>query len=297
MFIKLHEPTRYQQFLLAAEHRTALNDYDRHQLFNYLRGQEGERYFYELVKTSAGVKLWDISLDYRKGSQYDFLIFDKRIVYHFDVKNFTGSYKLVNQQFVSQQGYVHADVLSQLNKAHYKLEEFLKSQLIQMKVVSRVLFVNHQYELPDAHVPDKVLLPHQVQEVVQYIHTIRPSQEHVTIADKIKACHRNELVKERIHYYAFEDYRQGIRCEQCRQLSMIPDCKKRYISCINCRYRVDNKTALLALIKEMFLLKNDALSAAEVSRWSGIPQQTVRRIMADLCHTSGANKNRQYILK
>ncbi|TDM12091.1 nuclease-related domain-containing protein [Macrococcus lamae] len=297
MFVKLHEPNDYQKFLLAAEHRMNLNDHDYHKLFTYIKGFEGESYFYKLINDTECVKLWDISLDYRKGSQYDFLIFDKGTLYHFDVKNFTGSYQLVDRQFVSEKGNVHTDVVSQLSKAHHKLESFLKSQQIKYQLVSRVLFVNHDYRLSTDTIPKSVLLPHQVDEVVHYIQSIEPLQEHRAAAEKILAYHNNELVQERIHYYPFDNFKGGIRCGKCRRLSMIPDLKKKYICCTNCHHRVNNKTALCSLILEMSLLKNDSLSAAEVRKWSGMPLRTVQRMMSDSCHKQGQYKNMRYHLK
>ncbi|TDM00702.1 nuclease-related domain-containing protein [Macrococcus carouselicus] len=297
MFLKIHEPNTYQKFLLAAEHRTILHDYDQHKLFTYSKGVEGETYFHEQLKNTECVKIWDLRLDYLSGCQFDFLIFDKSTIFHIDIKNYTGSYQLVNQQFVSANGHVHADVISQLNKAHYKLEMFLKKQYIPYKLVSRILFVNCDYDLAVTTVPQNVLLPHQVENVVRHIQSIEPLREHQATAEKIISYHNDDLIQERIHYYPFREYKGGIRCEKCRRLTMTPDYNKRYIFCSNCRHRIDNKTALLQLIKEMSLLKNDSLQAAEVSNWSGMPHQTVKRMMSNACHSKGANKNRQYILK
>ncbi|ULG71582.1 nuclease-related domain-containing protein [Macrococcus brunensis] len=297
MFVKIHEPTDYQKFLLAADQRLILNDHDDMKLSTYLRGIEGETAFYELIKHSICIKLWDFNLRYKGSSQYDFLIWHKDTLFHFDIKNFTAHYKIVNHQFVSERDYVHTDVTSQLNKAYYKLETFLKNQQVKAKVVSKTIFINPGFNLSADSVPDHVILPHQIEKLIEFISSIVPQPVHSIHAEKMKLFHYSGAHFDRIHYYPFEEYKQGMRCPKCRRLTILHQQKKRYVTCQHCQHRIDNQTALIHLMKEMTLPKNDALTSTEVSVWSGFPKSTVRGIVQKICTKEGANKNRTYQLK
>lgn len=93
MFIKVHHPDQYIQYLLAVEDRITLQENDRINLFRYKSGLSGERMFYNLLKNILeGIKIWDITLDNNGSSQYDFLIVVDKVIYHFDVKNYSGVY-------------------------------------------------------------------------------------------------------------------------------------------------------------------------------------------------------------
>ncbi|TDM13983.1 nuclease-related domain-containing protein [Macrococcus bovicus] len=296
MFIKIHEPSEFQQFLLAAEQRLILNDHDDMKLSNYLRGIAGESLFYELIKNTDCIKLWDFHLKYRGSSQYDFLIWHQDTLLHFDIKNFTGHYKIINQQFVSERDYVHTDVTSQLNKAHYKLESFLKHQQMASKVISKTVFINPDFSLAAENIPQHVILPQQSQKVAEFISSIVPLPIHSTYAERMRMFHYSGAHYDRIHYYPFDSYTKGMRCDKCRKLMMQHQPKKRYVRCQHCQHRSDNKTAMIHLLNEMSLLKNDSLTTAEVSQWSGFSKATVRRLLQEICAKNGANKNRTYQL-
>ncbi|MGV2875489.1 nuclease-related domain-containing protein [Macrococcus capreoli] len=115
MFLKLHAPDDYINYLLTAEFRTTLDHNDYRNLQQYKRGLQGERKFYNLIKDIKGIVcLWDLVLNINGEVQYDFLIISNKRIIHIDIKNYSGIYHYQDGNFQNESGYVHQGLISQL---------------------------------------------------------------------------------------------------------------------------------------------------------------------------------------
>ncbi|ULG73588.1 nuclease-related domain-containing protein [Macrococcus brunensis] len=168
MFLTRHQPSEYIHYLLAADKRVALSQADDRVLKNYLKGYEGEKYFYERSCGYGGLKLWDVSLMSPGLAQYDFIHIYNGKVYHFDIKNYTGNVRRVGQQFVSDGDYYYQDIFSQLNRADFYLSNFLRTHGFQNEVISRIVFINPQLTLIEDAPDPRIVKPSQVEQVIHF---------------------------------------------------------------------------------------------------------------------------------
>lgn len=168
MFIKTHLRSDYYRYLQAVEGRQTLDDVDHLNRRNYTKGIDGEKAFYTLLMPCGGIKLWDLALRTPALSQYDFLVIYGQTLFHFEVKNFSGQYRIVNHQFVSEHDHVHHDVLSQLNRAHYHLQKVLMKNGFDLKVVSKVVFVNEDFHLSGPIEQQDIIMKSGLKEISRF---------------------------------------------------------------------------------------------------------------------------------
>lgn len=156
MLLKPHLPDEYINYLLAAQHRIVFNSVDEHQLTKYMLGVEGENRFFGMP-SDHNVKLRDLTLELNGRAQYDIIVICNQKVFHFDIKNFSGTYKLQNEHFISKRGNVHTDLLSQLTRAETILQNFSHHHQFHYKVIGRIVFINTNFRLKQYNGSDKIL--------------------------------------------------------------------------------------------------------------------------------------------
>ncbi|WP_414054694.1 nuclease-related domain-containing protein [Macrococcus equi] len=170
MLLKRHQRTFYYHYLCKINGRTLLEDIDYQNLKHYLLGFDGEYAFFESIKDFDDlVRIWDFTLDVFGTAQYDFLFIANNTVIHIDIKNYSGLYRFGNGNFISDKGYVHQGLISQLDRAHRKLEQFIHLHAYDYKVSSRILFINSEFKLKGYNGNEQNVFFNLIPEVVTYL--------------------------------------------------------------------------------------------------------------------------------
>lgn len=116
MFVKLRDLNNYERYLLEVKDRIQIDKYDSDKLFTLEKGILGEEYFYERIKDcEGGAKIWDLRLNIKGESQYDFIIVSNKKIVHIDTKYYEGKYNYNNGVFMSENNYV-------INNPLYRLD-------------------------------------------------------------------------------------------------------------------------------------------------------------------------------
>ncbi|TDM39604.1 NERD domain-containing protein [Macrococcoides goetzii] len=297
MFLKLYDFSDYEQYLWEVKNRIELDSFDESQLYTFERGYMGERICYEALKgTRGGVKLWNVRIRSNGEVQFDFLLIKDRFIIHIDVKNFAGPYTFSNNNFVSENNYVNANPLVQLDKAEKKLKYFCYKNNIDYQVKSYVLFINPTFELSGLEHTDKLLYSTDVSRIVKMLGKGEPTNEELYIGELLKKHHHPNSKYERIHYYPFNALKPGMKCPECRKFLPIVSGRQRIVRC-DCGYKTPKNKLVLDAFRTIKILKNDAVTTADISRYTGIGKTTIRNVLKSEFETYGKNKGRKYRVK
>ncbi|UTH17044.1 nuclease-related domain-containing protein [Macrococcus epidermidis] len=295
MFIKVHHPDQYIQYLLAVEDRITLQENDRINLFRYKSGLSGERMFYNLLKNILeGIKIWDITLDNNDSSQYDFLIVVDKVIYHFDVKNYSGVYTYKNDNFISENGRNYKNIMAQLDAAHDRLIRIVELNNWGYKVESKIIFINKQFSIRNYDGNPLILFHNQIDSFIQYLLKRKTYKNDLYVAEKLVEL-SNPKVFERIYYYPFEKMKSGPRCPKCLQINKVEALNKfKTVSCA-CGHTYEKSEMLHNIIDDLFHINQGIIKTKDVVYWSGVPERSVRRFLKQNYHSQGSNKNRSYV--
>ncbi|UBH08923.1 hypothetical protein [Macrococcus armenti] len=122
MFVKTYFPSSYVKYLFEVKGRIALDNFDEAQFKRLYSGY----------------------------------------LFHFDIKNFSGHYAFINNNFVSERNYVIKDHIALFNGAHIKLKQFCMKNNPDYKILSYVVFINSDFAVTGfnghSHILFKVIL-------------------------------------------------------------------------------------------------------------------------------------------
>lgn len=293
MLLKRHQRTFYYHYLCKVNGRIVLEDIDCQNLKNYLRGFDGEYAFFECIKDFDDlVRIWDLTLDVFGTAQYDFLFVANELVIHIDIKNYSGLYRFDNGNFISQKGYVHQGLLSQLDRAHRKLEQFLAHHGFDYKVSSRILFVNPEFKLKGYNGNEQIVFFNQMADVISYLKTLVSTDADLQLG-LLLVDHHVEKAYNRVHYYDYQRMEKGVRCVKCDTFGMFYEKSQRMMQCI-CGFEVGKKEYILEAIEDVSLFKNGNFTRKDLEEYIGVNQATLKRYLSKYCTKTGSTKNAKY---
>ncbi|MGK0555274.1 nuclease-related domain-containing protein [Macrococcus capreoli] len=296
MLLKRHQRSFYYHYLCKVNGRIVLEDIDYQNLKNYLRGFDGEYAFFECIKDFDDlVRIWDLTLDVFGTAQYDFLFVANETVIHIDIKNYSGLYRFDNGNFISQKGYVHQGLLSQLDRAHRKLEQFIAHHKFDYKVSSRILFVNPEFKLQGYNGNEQIVFFNQMKDVVSYLKSLVSNEADLKLG-LILVDNHVEKEYNRVFYYKYELMEKGVRCVQCDMFGMFFEKSQRTMQCI-CGHEVKKKEYIIEAIEDVSLFKNGSFTRKEVERYTGVNATTLKRYLRKYCEKVGSYKDAHYRYK
>ncbi|WP_414050664.1 nuclease-related domain-containing protein [Macrococcus animalis] len=296
MLLKRHHRTFYYQYLCKLNGRIIFEDLDYQNLRQYLKGFEGEYAFFEYIKDFKQlVRIWDLTLDIFGTAQYDFIFVANDTLIHIDIKNYTGLYRFDNGNFISQKGYVHQGLLSQLDRAHRKLEQFIKLHTFEYNVSSRILFVNPEFKLKGYNGNEKIVFFNQMTDVISYLKTLVSNDVDLKLG-LLLVDHHVEKEYNRVHYYDYEFIEKGVKCLKCGSFGMFEEKSQRTMKCI-CGHQVGKKEYIIEAIEDINLFKNGSFTRKELEEYTGVNGATLKRYLSVYCNKIGSTKSARYQYK
>lgn len=293
MFVKTYEPSSYVKYLFEVKGRITLDDFDEAQYKRLYSGYTGEKQFYERIKNCGSTKLWDLRLDYHGEVQYDFLVIHDGYLFHFDIKNFSGHYSFIDNNFVSEQNYVIKDPISQFNGAHIKLKHFCMKHNLDYKILSYVVFINPDFIVTGFNGHSHILFHKDVDRIVNAL--IKPSNDvDIRALTTLSKFHKKDSKNERICYYPFNDMKKGIKCPSCKNFLRPFHNKERRIIC-ECGRRVTKQEAVHIAFDTIALLKQSHVKTSEIVDFTGIGKTTIKKIMSKNYASVGKICGKAYI--
>ncbi|WP_414055512.1 nuclease-related domain-containing protein [Macrococcus equi] len=293
MLLKRHQRTFYYHYLYKINGRTFLEDIDYQNLKHYLLGFDGEYAFFESIKDFDDlVRIWDITLDVFGTAQYDFLFIANNTVIHIDIKNYSGLYRFDNSNFISDKGYVHQGLITQLDRAHRKLEQFIHIHAYDYKISSRILFINSEFKLKGYNGHEQIVFFNQIPEVVTYLKSLVSNDDDLRLGLLLV---ENHVEKEynRVHYYNYERIEKGVKCIKCGLFGMFQEKSQLMMQCI-CGHMVGKKDDVIEAIEDVSLFKNGSFTKKELEDYTGVNATTLKRYLRKYCEKLRHTKSAMY---
>lgn len=296
MFIKQHYPSDYYQYLLAVDGRLKLHDTDYINIYRYKLGEEGERQFYNRVKNiMEGFKIWDVTLRENGTSQYDFIIVVGGVIYHYDIKNYSGTYTYKNDNFISENGRNYKNILSQLDGAYERLKRIVRQQGWKYTVESRIIFINEKFSIRNYDGNALIMFSNQVENIIQHLKGSTTYKMDLYVAEKLLSLNSPDEF-ERIFYYPIENMTKGIRCPKCKKINSVKVMKKYQNVHCKCGHCYAKSDMLHHVTHELSIINRGKIKENHVTTWSGVPERSVRNFLVKHYQKHGTYRDAYYTL-
>lgn len=295
MFVKLRELNEYERYLLEVKDRIQIDKYDSDKLFTLEKGLSGEEYFYERIKDcEGGAKIWDLRLNMKGVSQYDFIIVSGNKIVHFDTKYYEGKYNYNNGVFMSENNYVINNPLYKLEIQHKKLQELVMKLGFDYEVLSYVIFVGEQFEVIGYKGDKRILFQNDLDKVIKSLKEREVSKEEIQIARYLSEYNYDKGVYERIHYYPFDLMRKGVKCPKCRRFLPLIEKSAKKVRC-TCGREYTKKAIVRFAFDAIHLLKNGSVTSKDVADFTGIGKTTIKKVLSKEYEKIGVNRSTTYL--
>lgn len=254
--------------------RMSFTQEEKRHMFRLKSGYEGELAFSELLPKALISKcliLYDIPMSFDgKSVQYDVIIFSDQIIYHFDIKNYSGDYEDDESRW-RKIGFGEVEnPLYQLERADMLLKRIVKKCGLQTKVESFLVFINPEFYLYQAKPEKRYIFRSQLN---QYFKKISQSSYGVS---QYKTCFLKQLSSyyiEKSPYankveYMLENLEPGLRCHLCRETLIF--LSRRKLFCKNCHKQLNSHEVIRQHIEEYRLLfPHEKITGPKIKKWCG----------------------------
>lgn len=256
------------QMLQALQGRISFSPEMNRQLWNSDSGQAGESAFDCIGAAYEGclVRLNDVVLSVDgKLCQVDALYICDGIFYLFEVKNWTGTFRLENGEFLDGS----ACPLAQLNRSRKILERLLWSLRISAQVEARLVFVGADVCLYGLRPEDPILMAHQLPKFFEEIRRrngnfIQRSDVH--LGERLASCHVADNPYRKLPRYSSENVAVGVMCPICRVGMGVEN--QKMLACPQCGFRELKKCSLKRSVSELnALFPREKQRANQIYRW------------------------------
>lgn len=294
MFVKQRILNAYESYLLEVRDRIQIDKYDNDNLFTLEKGLKGEEYFYERIKhCSGGAKIWDLRINIKGVSQYDFIIVTNRTIIYFDTKYYEGVYNYSNGVFMSEKNYVINNPLYKLDEQHNRLQKLVSKLGVDYQVLSYIIFVGEQFEVVGFKGDKRILFNHDLERITRSLDDKEVSAEDIQIARQLSAYYYDNLYN-RIHYYPYEKMRKGVKCRKCRQFLPPVTKNAKKVKC-TCGAEYNKKELVRLAFDAIYILKNAPVTSTDIVDFTGIGRTTVKKVLSKEYERVGINKATQYL--
>ncbi|QYA44596.1 NERD domain-containing protein [Macrococcoides bohemicum] len=295
MFVKQRELSNYERYLLEVKDRIQIDKYDSDKLFTLEKGLLGEAYFYESIKDcEGGAKIWDLRLNIKGESQYDFIIVSNKKIVHFDTKYYEGKYNYNNGVFMSEYNYVINNPLHKLDIQHNKLQELVRKLGINYEVLSYVIFVGEQFEVIGYKGDKRILFNKDLDRIVESLNECEVTEEEIQIARNLSAYYYDKGVYDRIYYYPFDLMRKGVKCPKCRRFLPLMEKNAKKVRC-TCGCEYTKKEIVRLAFDAIHLLKNTSVTSGDIFDFTGVGKTTIKKVLSREYEKIGVNRSTAYV--
>lgn len=294
--------TREHRILESLDIRLGLPRENTRQLARLRKGHEGEMRFRDFLKAdlrSDCVVLYDLSFESNDSAfQIDCLIVQQREIWHLEVKNFEGDYKLQDNSFYSYALDKRVqNPVGQLERGNVLLNQVLQANGYQFPVKSRVVFVNPRFMLFQCDRPSNIIHPPQLPQFISSLNH-NPSQltsAHFKMVRKLMSALKRESDSSELPAYTFSGLAKGIRCLECRGFLGVSG--KRLV-CDGCGFSESRESGVMRNIAEFDLLfPGEKITTRRMAEWCGgvVNMYALRTILTRFMFPVGRSRHIHYV--
>lgn len=265
------------------------------------KGFDGELQFDNMLEgiNDDWIKIDDLLLEYgHTFFQIDSLIISQKSIYLFDIKNYEGEFIVKGDNWESVKGKEIKNPLHQLSRCETLFNRFLQDLGYHYPVSSYLVFINSQFTLYQAPYPSPIILPTQLNSLIQQLEKLdsRISEKHTTLATKLVSSSSTNYPNAFIPKYEFEELEKGVVCKFCKNL--IIEKNDWLVVCHKCGQSEDIESAILRSLEDYcFLFPEKKITTADLLTWCAIfkSKRTIHRILVKNLKRIGQGKYSYYV--
>lgn len=268
--------------------RMNLSTQEKQQYIRLLKGHEGEKQFYQLIKnnhTTNSIFLHDLLLQSNNSLfQIDHILIHAQTIFSFEVKNYEGEFIIENGNwYVKSTKQEIRNPLNQLNKSDYLLRQLVKNLGYNLPVKSYLVFINRDFTLYQLPPNLPILLRSQLNRFIQFLNKshVPLKQEHHQLAQDLKKVQITDSSFENLPDYDFKQLRKGITCPECYMF--LSRERQSFLLCDNCGYTETLEKGILRNVFEFHLLFPDMkITTNVIYEWCHIfrSPRTIRKVLS-----------------
>lgn len=268
--------------------RMNLSKQEKQHYIRLLKGHEGEKQFYQLIKsnlTTNSIFLHDLLLQSNNSLfQIDHTLIHAQTIFSFEVKNYEGEFIIENGNwYVKTTKQEIRNPLNQLNKSDYLLRQLVKNLGYNLPVKSYLVFINRDFTLYQLPPNLPILLRSQLNRFIQFLNQSHAplKQEHHQLAQELKKVQITDSSFKNLPDYDFKQLRKGITCPECYMF--LSRKGQRFLLCDNCGYTETLEKGILRNVYEFHLLFPDMkITTYVIYEWCDIvrSKKTIRRVLS-----------------
>lgn len=217
--------------------------------------------------------------------QIDCILLTSDTIFLLEVKNYTGDYYIENGNvFHLQTEREIFNPIDQLKRTEFSFQRLLDNLKINYKVLSYVLFVNHNFMLYGVNVHSPIIFPSQIKRFLQKTNAnVNPITERTKrIAKTLRNKSKESSTYEKLPEYDFNGLKRGVFCETC--FTDLTRKTKFKITCTKCdkTYPID-KVVLFAVAQFHLLFPNRKITPKSIAEWclGFFSKNSIRRILVE----------------
>lgn len=268
--------------------RMNLSTQEKQQYIRLLKGHEGEKQFYQLIKnnhTTNSIFLHDLLLQSNNSLfQIDHILIHAQTIFSFEVKNYEGEFIIENGNwYVKSTKQEIRNPLNQLNKSDYLLRQLVKNLGYNLPVKSYLVFINRDFTLYQLPPNLPILLRSQLNRFIQFLNKshVPLKQEHHQLAQDLKKVQITDSSFENLPDYDFKQLRKGITCPECYMF--LSRERQSFLLCDNCGYTETLEKGILRNVFEFHLLfPQEKITTNVIYEWCHIfrSPRTIRKVLS-----------------
>lgn len=305
LVLHYNHPVRTEELRILAflRHRMSLPQESLQRLSHLQKGYEGEVRFAKLLKAylvSDAIVLYDLLLDSKGNAfQIDCVIIQERDVWHLEVKNYEGDYRMQGDAIYSMRnGYKLLNPLNQLDRGNVLLHERLRQWGYQFDVTSYLMFVHPEFALY-RHDPKHPIVLYS--QILRFIDTLnrkssRLSSRHHQFARRLAESRIPEARADRLPDYDLHHLKEGIRCQACD--GFLDVMKGHRLCCGKCGYTEGRDSSVMRSVVEFNMLFPDVkITTKGMWNWCAIDcsKGTMKNILHRFMRPVSVKRHRHFV--
>ena len=295
-------PSLTLQIQQALNNRMKLSPDQKRKYEQNQKGYEGEilfdRYIEKLNVPCLILKdIW-LKVDGNK-VQIDFLLITDKVVYIFEVKNFSGNFYYRNDSLYLDSEMEVFNPMNQIKRSKIILTKVLRSFQKNITIESAIVFINPKFVLYQGTPEKDFILFNQLETRLAKLKreiTVPTQQSHQLVKRILDEQYPEEVRYEDLPEYEENTLRKGITCQKCHSFSL-KDTRQLCI-CLECGYTEKISDAINRSVKEYQLLfPYKEITKNSIHRWMGetYSPQRIRRVLLKHYSLKGEGKASYYI--
>ena len=297
------EKTRRHESLSLLDIKTTLDKETRQELQNLQKGYEGEQTFQAFLEkrpSTDGLVLTNVVLEVRGSPvQIDSLVIAPDTVYLYEIKNYSGEYKMEDGILYTLSGFEVDNPMIQLERTQSRLRQLFQQWRMNIKIEANIIFVHPQFVLYNADPKHPIVIHAQINKHLDKINSkgLPILKRHRQLANKLIAS----IIEEGPYHkkspsYTYEELNKRVGCVKC--LSSCILLTQRSFTCSTCHYKGTIEELVLQQVEDFKLLFPDKrVTRHSIHDWCGgvIPEQRIYKLLHHNFVKQGKNNGTHYI--